>query len=90
MSPASSGIIIEENRQQKSSLVLRDVRYRLYANLVFIPVEKRAANQAGADMVADENPGKYNACLNVGRQKVNASTNLIGMSGVFVWFQTCQ
>jgi CRISPR-associated protein Cas5d len=62
MSPASSGIIIEENRQQKSSLVLRDVRYRLYANLVFMPVEKRGPQfRPEPDRMADENPGKYNA-----------------------------
>lgn len=39
--------------------MLRDVRYRIHAKQVFIPVGKRASNtRAAAD---DENPGKYNA-----------------------------
>ena len=37
----SSGIIIEENRQQRAGLFLKDVRYRIYADLVFIPLTKR-------------------------------------------------
>ncbi|MGI6233372.1 MAG: type I-C CRISPR-associated protein Cas5c [Prevotella sp.] len=60
MSPKSDGLIIEDNRQQRSSMVLRDVRYRIFARQEFIPVAKRPANQKrlGGD---DENPGKYNA-----------------------------
>ena len=57
-------IFIEEKRQQKNSLMLRDVRYRLYAKLVFIP--KRERKNEESDLFAttehtDENPAKYNA-----------------------------
>ena len=37
----SSGIIIEDARQQRAGLFLKDVRYRIYADLVFIPPKKR-------------------------------------------------
>ncbi|MDD3546355.1 MAG: type I-C CRISPR-associated protein Cas5c, partial [Kiritimatiellae bacterium] len=40
-SPRSGGIMIEDSRQQRAGLLLRDVRYRLYAEFTFIPVEKR-------------------------------------------------
>lgn len=55
-----SPIFIEEKRQQKNSLILRDVRYRIYAKLVFIPVKNRpqeafAKHRPGED----ENPMKY-------------------------------
>lgn len=42
-SPRSDGIFIEGSRQQRAGLILRDVRYRLYAEFEFIPVEKRAS-----------------------------------------------
>lgn len=53
-------IFIEEKRQQKNALILRDVRYRLWAKLVFIPVAKRpkeafAVHRPGDDEV----PTKY-------------------------------
>lgn len=41
MSDRSNGIFIEDNRQQRAGLFLRDVRYRIHAELVFIPIEKR-------------------------------------------------
>ena len=41
-SPRSGGIYIEEARQQRAGLILRDVKYRLHAEFDFIPVEKRA------------------------------------------------
>lgn len=41
MSPQMKQIFIEEERQQRAGLFLRDVRYRLYAELEFIPVSKR-------------------------------------------------
>ncbi len=57
-----------KNRQPKNTLMLRDVRYRLYAKLVFIPQWKRAetANPTidteEAELLRkDENHGKYNA-----------------------------
>lgn len=53
-------IFIEEKRQQKNSLLLQDVRYRIYAKLIFIPAIDRpkdafAKHQPGND----ENPMKY-------------------------------
>lgn len=40
-SPRSDGIFIEDERQQRAGLLLRDVKYRLHAEFVFIPPEKR-------------------------------------------------
>ena len=37
-----SCIMIEECRQQRAGLILRDVKYRLYAEFEYIPVEQRA------------------------------------------------
>lgn len=61
-------IFIEEKRQQKNTLMLRDVRYRIWAKLEFIPKWKRAENKnplidsEEAELLRkDENPGKYNA-----------------------------
>lgn len=55
-----SPIFIEDKRKQKNSLLLQDVRYRIYAKLVFIPVKDRPEkafikHQPGDD----ENPMKY-------------------------------
>lgn len=45
MSPQSkTGIIIEDARQQRAGYFLRDVRYRFYAVLEFIPVADRKNN----------------------------------------------
>lgn len=57
---SKSPIYIEDKRQQKNSLMLKDVRYRIYAKLVYIPVCNRpkeafAKHQPGKD----ENPKKY-------------------------------
>lgn len=41
MSDRSDGIFIEDHRQQRAGLLLRDVKYRFYATLEYIPVEKR-------------------------------------------------
>lgn len=57
-------IFIEEKRQQKNTLMLSDVRYRIYAKLEFIPKRKRQAPQTSLfdeETHPDENPGKYNA-----------------------------
>jgi len=61
-------IYIEENRQQKSSLLLKDVRYRIWAKLEFIPKWKReqsrnpTIDKEETDLLhRDENPAKYNA-----------------------------
>lgn len=42
-SPRSDGIFIEDERQQRAGLLLRDVKYRLYAEFDFIPPDKWAA-----------------------------------------------
>lgn len=55
-----SPIYIEDKRQQKNSLILRDVRYRIYAKLVFIPVKDRPKEAfSGHKPGDDENPMKY-------------------------------
>ena len=40
-SPRSGGIFIEDDRQQRAGLFLRDVRYRINAEFVFIPPKDR-------------------------------------------------
>jgi len=69
-SPKSGSIYIEEKRQQKNALLLRDVHYRIYAKLVFIPKCKRINEKSKNPSLdalesdwlhQDENPGKYNA-----------------------------
>ena len=40
-SPRSEGIFIEVDRQQRAGLFLRDVKYRLHAEFIFIPPEQR-------------------------------------------------
>lgn len=49
-----------KSRQQKNSLLLQDVRYRIYAKLIFIPVKDRP-KEAFAKHQPDtsENPMKY-------------------------------
>lgn len=56
-------IFIEEKRQQKNTLMLKDVRYRIWAKLEFIPKRKRTAQTDMFDNEEhnDENPAKYNA-----------------------------
>ncbi len=54
----ASPIIATEKRQQKNTLMLRDVRYRIYAKMVYIPPRKRKNPQARA-AGPDENPRKY-------------------------------
>lgn len=61
---SKSPIFIEDKRQQKYTLCLKDVRYRIWAKLEFIPVRKRKGEQPSlVDETAhpDENPAKYNA-----------------------------
>jgi len=66
------GLFVEDNRQQRAGLFLRDVAYRLHADLVFLPPGKRPASphplpEAMEDPEErilrgrDENPGKYQA-----------------------------
>ena len=55
-------IYIEDKRQQKNSLILKDVRYRIWAKLEFIPQRKRTGQPDLFDQEHnDENPAKYNA-----------------------------
>jgi CRISPR-associated protein Cas5d len=69
-SPRTDCLYIEEKRQQRNALLLRDVHYRIYAKLVFIPKRDRIYERSknpGIDaeendmLHKDENPGKYNA-----------------------------
>ena len=56
----STGIFIEDKRQQKNSLLLKDVKYRLWAKLVYIPVSGRPKEAfAKHEPGTDENPMKY-------------------------------
>lgn len=48
-------IFIEEKRQQKNSLLLQDVRYRIHAKLIFRPARERK----GGEIKEGENPMKY-------------------------------
>lgn len=50
-------IYIEDKRQQRNSLMLKDVRYRIYARQIFIPVNERKISQRQGE--ADDNPRKY-------------------------------
>lgn len=45
MSPRSNEILIENNRQQRAGYFLRDVKYRFYAMLEYIPVNERKNNK---------------------------------------------
>jgi CRISPR-associated protein Cas5d len=76
-SPRSDGFFVEEERQQRAGLFLRDVRYRLHAEFDFIPPERRCASRnpvpewltdaderemlAKPDLRADETSAKYAA-----------------------------
>jgi CRISPR-associated protein Cas5d len=72
MSERSPHLFIEDNRQQRAGLFLRDVRYRLYAELEYINPNNRKQHQLATPeqlidpeekqlLAKDENPGKYNA-----------------------------
>jgi len=71
-SPRKEAIFIEDDRQQRAGLFLRDVKYRLLAEFDFIPPERRGKSQhpqpeslVDGDEVhntpADESPAKYAA-----------------------------
>lgn len=67
------GFFVEDYRQQRAGLFLRDVRYRIHAYFDFIPPEKRKANhptipelwadgeEEGLNARADEKVAKYAA-----------------------------
>ena len=50
-------IYIEEKRQQRNALLLKNVRYRIYAKMIYIPVDKRKRAQRLNE--TDDNPKKY-------------------------------
>lgn len=56
-----SSIYIEDKRQQRNALMLRDVRYRLWAKMEYRPVKQRIAegNVFTHAPGLDENPMKY-------------------------------
>lgn len=57
---SKSPIFIEDKRQQKNSLLLQNVRYRIYAKLIYIPVKDRPKEAfAKHQPNNDENPMKY-------------------------------
>jgi len=69
---ARNPIFIEDKRQQRNSLILKDVRYRIYAKLVFIPLKDRLKDEKPSknpridaeeseNLRKDENPRKYQA-----------------------------
>jgi CRISPR-associated protein Cas5d len=69
-SDRSHGIYIEDARQQRAGLFLRDVAYRLHAELEFIPLSDRPKAHSlipeslqeaweTTEFRKDENPGKY-------------------------------
>jgi CRISPR-associated protein Cas5d len=60
---APMGILVEDNRQQRAGLFLKDVRYRIHGRFEFIPPEKRKqTNEAkSSEESGDENEAKYAA-----------------------------
>ena len=54
-------IYIEDKNKgrQRNTLLLKKVRYRIYAKLIYIPVNQRKKEQQRG--AKDENPGKYQA-----------------------------
>lgn len=52
-------VYIEEKRQQRNAIILRDVRYRIHAKMVYIPVAKRSKKDLHRLPSQDENPMKY-------------------------------
>jgi len=70
MSDRSDGIFIEDKRQQRAGLFLKDVCYRLYAYLEYLPPDNRSKNyklqpeelteESEKELLRrDETPGKY-------------------------------
>ena len=58
---SKSVIYIEDKRKKKNSLLLKDVRYRIWAKMEYRPVAKRKAegNLFAHEPGKDENPMKY-------------------------------
>lgn len=71
-SPRSKPILVEEDRQQRAALLLRDVRYRLHAEFDYIPPDRRCSvnnplpewlidKDEGPRLREDESEAKYAA-----------------------------
>ena len=58
---SNRSVFIEDERQQRNALLLRDVRYRLWAELVYIPVGRRKGENKTDGDHTDESPAKYQA-----------------------------
>ena len=57
---AKKPLFIEEQRQQRTAYILRDVAYRIYAEMEFIPLEKRSKEeQTECKDCEAETPTKY-------------------------------
>ncbi|NLD50310.1 MAG: type I-C CRISPR-associated protein Cas5 [Clostridiaceae bacterium] len=58
---APMGLFIEDERQQRAGLFLRDVRYRIYGYFEFIPPHERKTNQSvSTEVWADQQEEKEN------------------------------
>jgi CRISPR-associated protein Cas5d len=55
------GLNIEEERQQRAGLFLKDVKYRLHGYFDFIPTEKRKNEKLTENLHSDESQAKYAA-----------------------------
>ena len=59
---AKKPLFIEEQRQQRTAYILRDVAYRIYAEMEFIPYDERSEEQKkGCKDSKAETPEKYDA-----------------------------
>lgn len=56
---SSKPIYIEDKRQQRNALLLRDVRYRLWAKMIYVPVGMRQGETKNDMPHPDESPEKY-------------------------------
>ena len=87
------GFFVEDYRQQRAGLFLRDVRYQIHAYFDFIPSEKRKANhparpelwadseEEGRDVRADEKEAKYAAMFERRAKKGQCFTDPISAAG---------
>lgn len=76
----SKSVFIEEKRQQRNSLMLRDVAYRIYAKLVFIPVKSRNpafSRSLSASLGRMKIRESTMRCLSAGQNVVSALPNPI-------------
>ena len=93
------GMFIEDERQQRAGLFLRDVRYRIHAYFDFIPPGERQGNfSTSRDFWADdqeatdyacsnETAGKYAAMFERRAKKDSVSSPLFGLSEFACYFK---